>query len=76
MNADGEPLGATADVAPVNFWLHALFSQIVRNWGPRPNNLSGMSASYNFLLKHPQPVGSFFYFSQCLNSHVNQICNV
>ena len=28
MNADGEPLGATADVTPVNFWLHALFSQI------------------------------------------------
>ena len=28
MNAEGEALGATADVAPVNFWLHALFSQI------------------------------------------------
>ena len=28
MNADGEPLGATADAALVNFWLHALFSQI------------------------------------------------
>ena len=28
MNADGEPLGATVDVAPVNFWLHALFNQI------------------------------------------------
>ena len=28
MNTDGEVLGATADVAPVNFWLHALFSQI------------------------------------------------
>ena len=28
VNADREPLGKTADVAPVNFWLHALFSQI------------------------------------------------
>ena len=28
VNAEGEALGATADVAPVNFWLHALFSQI------------------------------------------------
>ena len=28
MNADGELLDATADVAPVNFWLHALFTQI------------------------------------------------
>ena len=28
VDADGEILGATADVAPVNFWLHALFSQI------------------------------------------------
>ena len=28
MNADGELLDATAEVAPVNFWLHALFSQI------------------------------------------------
>ena len=28
VNADGELLDATADVTPVNFWLHALFSQI------------------------------------------------
>ena len=28
VKADGELLDATADVAPVNFWLHALFSQI------------------------------------------------
>ena len=28
VDADGEILGVTADVAPVNFWLHALFSQI------------------------------------------------
>ena len=28
VDADGEILGATADVTPVNFWLHALFSQI------------------------------------------------
>ena len=28
MNGDGEPLAADADVTPVNFWLHALFSQI------------------------------------------------
>ena len=28
VDAVGEILGATADVAPVNFWLHALFSQI------------------------------------------------
>ena len=28
VNADGELLDATADVGPVNFWLHALFSQI------------------------------------------------
>ena len=28
VNAEGEALGATADVAPVNFWLYALFSQL------------------------------------------------
>ena len=28
MNDDEEPLAGNADVAPVKFWLHALFSQI------------------------------------------------
>ena len=28
MNADGEPLGATADAILVKFWLHAFFCQI------------------------------------------------
>ena len=57
VNADGEPLGATADVALVNFWLHALFSQIDMTLKDTLVTTSNNTYPYKAYIEHSSVLG-------------------